>query len=291
MGSNIQWFPGHMAKAIRQFEENVHVVDIIFELVDARIPYSSVNPEIKRVAGNKPRLFILTKSDLADPKMTQKWLDYFNQTGLSAISIDSKAHGVRKKIEAAARQVLKPQLEKSQAKGIKKDILKAVCVGVPNVGKSTLLNQLVSKRSAAVGNRPGVTKGQQWLTSSPTMELLDTPGILWPKFQNQEIADKLALTGAIKESIYHPDDIALFALHFFRTNHEDEILKRYHLNANDLNLSDVDLLLKITEKIGMKDDYDRASIRIINDVQKGKLGRFTLDSLELVNGNEHSNDN
>lgn len=277
MKSNIQWFPGHMAKAIRQFEENIKLVDIVFELVDARIPYTSINPEIKRISKDKPRLIILTKADLADPQKTMQWIKYFKDQGIMAISIDSKVSGVRKKIETIANSILKDLLDAKADKGFERKSIKAICVGVPNVGKSTLLNQLVSKRSAPVGNRPGVTKGQQWLTSNGKLELLDTPGILWPKFQSQKVGEKLSLTGAVRESSYHSDDVALFALSFFKQTNPDAILNRYHLNEADLELNDPELLLKITEKIGMRDDYDRAADRIINDVRKGKLGRFTLD--------------
>lgn len=277
MKSNIQWFPGHMAKAIRQFEENIGLVDIVFELVDARIPYTSINPEIKRISRDKPRLMILTKADLADPNLTNKWISYFKSQGIDAIAIDSKVNGASKKIESTAKEILKNKLLLKNEKGVERNSIKAICVGVPNVGKSTLLNQLVNKRSAPVGNRPGVTKGQQWLTSNGRLQLLDTPGILWPKFQSQEIAEKLAVTGAIREKSYHSDDVALFALDFFKKRHPDEVIKRYHLTNFDLDLDNPDLLLKITEKIGMRDDYDRASDRIINDIRKGKLGRYTLD--------------
>lgn len=282
MKSNIQWFPGHMAKAIRQFEENIKLVDIVFELVDARIPYTSINPEVKRISRDKPRLMIMTKADLADPVMTKKWIAYFKSQGIRAIAVDSKVNWVRKKIETIADGILKNYLDAKTEKGYDRKALKAICVGVPNVGKSTLLNQLVSKRAAQVGNRPGVTKGQQWLTSNGKLVLLDTPGILWPKFQSQEIAEKLALTGAIRESSFHSDDVALFALDFFKQTHRDELMKRYHLNETDFELSNPDLLLKITENLGMRDDYERASERIINDVRKGKLGRYTLDAPDEI---------
>ncbi|MEJ6400652.1 ribosome biogenesis GTPase YlqF [Nicoliella lavandulae] len=286
MGVNIQWFPGHMAKAIRQFEENVHLVDIIFELIDARAPFSSMNPEVARIGVDKPHLLILTKADLADPNLTKQWIDYFDHHGYTAIAVDSKQNGANKLVTQTALNILKPKLTAEQAKGMKPRPIKAICVGVPNVGKSTLLNRLVKKRAAQVGNRPGVTKGQQWLRSSKQLELLDTPGILWPKFQNQAIANKLALTGAIKDNLYASDDIALFALDYFRTHRSKELMARYHLSDADLELSTVDLLLQITKKIGMKDDYDRASVRIIQDARKNKLGRFTLDSMDLIKNDE-----
>ncbi|GEP22711.1 MAG: ribosome biogenesis GTPase YlqF [Lentilactobacillus diolivorans] len=277
MTVTIQWFPGHMAKAIRQFEENLSLVDIVFEIVDARIPYASQNPEIKRISGQKPRLIILTKRDLADPKLTNIWLRHFETLHQPAIAIDAKTRFDINNVLSVISPILKDKLQREQDKGMKKRPIRAISVGVPNVGKSTVLNRLVNRRAAQVGNRPGVTKGQQWLKAGKQLELLDTPGILWPKFESQEIADKLALTGAIKESVFASDDIALFGLNFFRDTHSDELQRRYHLSDSDMNLSDVDLLLKITQKIGMRDDYERASNRIIQDIRAGKLGGYTLD--------------
>ncbi|USS86631.1 ribosome biogenesis GTPase YlqF [Fructilactobacillus cliffordii] len=287
MQSNIQWFPGHMAKAIRQFEENIKLVDIVFELVDARIPFTSINPEVSRISQGKPRLMILTKADLANPNLTQQWLTYFRQQGFAALAVDSKVNGVAKKIEKAAQDQLTSKLTSQSERGLERKSLKAICVGVPNVGKSTLLNQLVKRRSAPVGNRPGVTKGQQWLTGNGHLELLDTPGILWPKFQNQTIAEKLALTGAIRENSYHSDDVALYALCFFKAHNRTELINRYRLRDADLTLPDPDLLLTITANLGMRDDYERASDRIINDIRKGKLGRFTLDDPQDLDSNEN----
>lgn len=282
MASNIQWFPGHMAKAIRQFEENVHLIDIIFELVDSRAPFSSINPEVSKIGVNKPKLLIMTKADLANPDQLKKWIDYFNDHGIPAITIDSKNPKTRKIITKKAQDILAEKKQLQLEKGLERKAIKAICVGVPNVGKSTLLNQLVQKKSAAVGNRPGVTKGQQWLTSSKELELLDTPGILWPKFQNQEIAYKLAVTGAIKDSLLHMDDVALFALKYFRKNNVSQLKFRYRLTDQDLKLDNVDLLLKITSNLGMRDDYDRASQRIIIDIRRSKLGGFVLDGLDEI---------
>lgn len=282
----IQWFPGHMAKAIRQFEENIHLVDIVFELVDARCPFSSINPEVSRISQGKPRLMILTKADLANPNITNQWLSYFKNQGYAAIAIDSKKNTTGKYITKVVKDLLADKIDDAKERGFDKKVIRAICVGVPNVGKSTLLNQIVKRRAAQVGNRAGVTKGQQWLKSSDELELLDTPGILWPKFQNDDIANKLAMTGAIKDSIYHSDDVGLFALHFFRNTNPKELIDRYHLSEDDMELSDVDLLLKITKKVGMQDDYERASMRIILDSRKGKIGRFTLDDVNNLSTEE-----
>lgn len=290
MAVTIQWFPGHMAKAIRQFEENVSLVDIVFEVIDARIPLTSQNPEVARITGEKPHLFILTKKDLADREATQRWLAYFKDHGQPAIAVDAKDHFNINDVLSVINPIMSPKLAREEQKGMKKRPIRAVSVGVPNVGKSTVLNRLVNRRAAQVGNRPGVTKGQQWLKAGKKLELLDTPGILWPKFASQEIANKLALTGAIKDSVFASDDIALFGLKHFRTRHRDQLMARYRLNDDDFALSDVDLLLLITKKLGMRDDYERASNRIIQDIRNNKLGGFTLDNLEELQPNVTRND-
>ncbi|GAX05858.1 ribosome biogenesis GTPase A [Secundilactobacillus pentosiphilus] len=280
--ATIQWFPGHMAKAIRQLEENLHVVDIVFELVDARIPQSSRNPEIERIIKEKPHLVIMTKSDLADPEQTKNWIKKFKAQGLPAIAVDSKANITTKTVTRISQSILAEKLDNEHQKGLKERPIRAITVGIPNVGKSTLLNRLVNKRAAQVGDRPGVTKGQQWLRSSSKLQLLDTPGILWPKFDDEETGQALALTGAIKDQRFASDDVALYALKFFRQYYPEELQKRYKLTEDDFELSDVDLLLKLTKQFGMKDDYERASDRLILDIRKGKLGRYTLNRTDGV---------
>lgn len=277
--ATIQWFPGHMAKALRQIREQMSLVDIVFELVDARIPYSSQNPEVARAAGDKPRLLILTKTDLADPKVTQEWLDYFNSHQHPVIALDSRNQNISRAVTRKAQAILKDQLAQEAAKGFKKRAIRAMCVGVPNVGKSTLLNHLVKKNVAATGNRPGVTTGQQWLRSSADLELLDTPGVLWPKFATQKQGTMLALTGAIKDSLYPKDDVALFALHYLRNHRLSELKSRYLLNDTQVaeEVTDPDLLLTITAQMGFRDDYERASERLIFDLRKGKLGTISLE--------------
>lgn len=289
MAVTIQWFPGHMAKAIRQFEENLSLVDVVFEVIDARIPLTSQNPEIRRISADKPHLYIMTKRDLADPQLTNAWLQYFAEHNQPAIAIDAKTKFGINNVISVISPILRDKLQREQDKGMKKRPIRAISVGVPNVGKSTVLNRLVNRRAAQVGNRPGVTKGQQWLKSTDKLELLDTPGILWPKFSSQEVADKLALTGAIKESVYASDDIALFGLKQIRQLHPEGLKDRYHLTDDDLDLSDVDLLLQITKKVGMRDDYEPGSNRIIQDFRAGKIGRFTLDDPETVSDDDQAN--
>lgn len=267
-----------MAKALRQIKEQLPLVDIIFELVDARVPYSSQNPEVDRLAGTKPRLLIMTKADLADPGRTQQWLQYFQAHGQAVLALDSRERQVAKKVTQAAQRVLAPQLAAARAKGLQARPLRAMCVGVPNVGKSTLLNHLVKKNVAATANRPGVTTGQQWLRSSAKLELLDTPGVLWPKFQSARQGLMLALTGAIKDSRYPKDDVALFALAFLERYRPQVLQERYHLSAADLAQPDPDLLMTITKRMGLREDYDRASEQLILALRRGKLGPFTLET-------------
>ncbi len=275
----IQWFPGHMAKALRQIREQMPLVDIVFELVDARVPYSSQNPEVARAAGEKPRLLIMTKTDLADQARLNEWKQFFKQHNQPVLALDSRRNSVGKQVTALSKTILHDKLVAEQEKGMKKRPIRAMCVGVPNVGKSTLLNHLVKKNVAQTGNRPGVTTGQQWLRSSAELELLDTPGVLWPKFASQKQGTMLALTGAIKDSLFAKDDVALFALAYLRQQQPEMLKKRYRLTDADLSseVGNPDLLLTITQKMGFRDDYDRASERLIFDLRKGKLGPITLE--------------
>lgn len=276
----IQWYPGHMAKAIRQVEEKLKLVDIVFELVDARIPVSSRNPMIEDVIKSKPHLLILTKADLADPKENKKWLDYYKSRNEYAIALNSKEPSTENIILKNTQEILADKLANKADRGIKNAEIRSMCIGIPNVGKSTLLNHLVNKKVAITGDRPGVTKKQQWLRSRRGLYLLDTPGILWPKFEDQNVGNKLAFTGAIKDNLFANDDVVIYGLNIFINHYRDGLIERYHLTEDDLEMELPELLLLITQKLGMRDDYDRASQRILLDARKGKLGRFTLDFVE-----------
>lgn len=276
----IQWFPGHMAKALRLVKEKLNLVDIVLELVDARLPESSRNPQLEQLLETKPHIMVLTKKDMADPNVTARWLRYYESKGIPAVAVDSQ-HGQLSTIEKKINVVLKDKLALRESKGIIQQRVKVMCIGIPNVGKSTLLNHLVNKNVAITGNRPGVTKAQQWLKAGKLMSLLDTPGILWPKFEDQEIGKRLALTGAIKDSLYAKDDIALYGLEHFKQTNPKALQEKYKLTDEQMQLSNVDLLLELTKKMGFKEDYDRASERIIFDIRQSKLGRYTLEIPQL----------
>lgn len=284
MAQIIQWYPGHMAKAFRQMRENLHLVDIVFELVDARIPNASRNPQLDELIGNKPRLLIMTKTDLADPGETKKWLAYYRQQGIAAVGLDSRDHMTPQVITKAAKRVLADKLARDADKGIKDQPLRAIVAGIPNVGKSTLLNHLVTKNVAITGDRPGVTKKQQWLRTPTNLQLLDTPGVLWPKFEDPEVGKRLAITGAIKDTLIAKDDVALSLIGFFREDNQPALIARYHLDEDIFEqLSDVDILLLITKKLGFKDDYDRAAERLLLDLRRGRICQYTLEKAPITN--------
>lgn len=276
----IQWFPGHMAKAKREVAEKIKYVDIVFELVDARLPFSSKNPMLDQSIQQKPRCILMNKADLADARQSVLWQRFFQEQGMHTLLIDAQHQQPKAKIIAEAKQILQEKRAREQAKGLKPRAIRAMCVGIPNVGKSTLMNKLIGKKIAQTGNKPGVTKGQQWIKVGSEFELLDTPGILWPKFEDKEIGKKLALTGAIKDQLLHMDDLALEGLRFFARFYPEQLRERYRLTIEETFLAPVDLLLLISEKRGFKEDYARASEMIVHEIRNGKLGPFTLDRWE-----------
>lgn len=287
----IQWYPGHMAKAKREFQEKLQMVDVVLELIDARVPHSSTNPMIDELVTHKPRVKVLMKSDLADPKVTQEWLNYYNEQGYAAVAIDAKHNQDMKTVLQYAKQALEAWYDKRKEKGLQDRAIRAVSVGIPNVGKSTLINRFAGKNIAQTGNRPGVTKQQQWIKYKNQLELLDTPGILWPKFEDQEIGMRLAVTGAIKDTLLHLDDIVLYAMEYFIEHYPGRFEERYKLNDGDETaMPTPELLLKITEKRGFRDDYERAAEMIIHEIRKGMLGRFTLETPVDIKKDEEAND-
>ncbi|MGX6969356.1 MULTISPECIES: ribosome biogenesis GTPase YlqF [Vagococcus] len=276
----IQWFPGHMAKARREVAEKLKLVDIVLEIVDARLPISSRNPMLDSLIQQKPRLMLLNKSDLADVKETQRWHDYFASQGIHCLAINANQGKGINKITPKVKEILAEKIAKQAARGMKPRPVRAMCIGIPNVGKSTLLNRLANKNMAKTGNMPGVTKGQQWLKTGKDLELLDTPGILWPKFEDKEIGKKLALTGAIKDALLHMDDLALYGLEFFNEFYPEQLQERYKLTDEDMTLNQVDKLMLITKKRGFQEDYERGSVMIVQEIRDGRLGKYTLDRVE-----------
>ncbi|GEL12667.1 GTP-binding protein [Lapidilactobacillus concavus DSM 17758] len=275
--ATIQWFPGHMAKARREIQEQLKLVDLVIEITDARIPESSRNPMLNELVQQKAHLLVLNKIDLADDKMTRAWRQYYENEGLAVLTADSQHKQPLEPLLKVANELLKDKLERQHERGIKSSVIRAMCIGIPNSGKSTFLNRLVGRNVAVTGNRPGVTKNQNWLKTKQNLEILDTPGVLWPKFEDELIGQRLALTGAIKEGLYHVDDIALFALHFLKLSYPQVLPKVYGLTEAQLSLDDPDLLLAMTKKFGYRDDYEKMSTKLILDYRKGHLGRLTLE--------------
>jgi len=278
---NIQWFPGHMAKARRQIQEKLKLVDIVYELLDARIPYSSSNPMMREIIGTKPKLIILNKADIADPKVTDQWLAHFKNTGQNVIAIDALHQVAVKKITEESKKILAEKFAKEKAKGLRPRPIRAMILGIPNVGKSTLINNLAKRKATQTGNRPGVTKAQQWIKVEKELELLDTPGVLWPKFEDQKVGYHLAITGAIKDTILQLDDIVLYALDFLSKYYSEALIQRYHLTGG---LEDkVQVLDEIGTKRGFLQsggvvDYDKVYEIVLREIRDVKLGRISLES-------------
>ncbi|MBB5354904.1 ribosome biogenesis GTPase A [Anoxybacillus mongoliensis] len=277
----IQWFPGHMAKAKREVTEKLKLIDIVFELVDARIPISSRNPLIDEIVANKPRIMLLNKADMADPDVTKQWIDFFAAQQIEALAIDSQSGAGVKQIVEVAKEKLRPKFEKMLAKGIKRPrAMRALIVGIPNVGKSTLINRLAGKHIAKTGDTPGVTKAQQWIKVGKELELLDTPGILWPKFEDEEVGLKLATTGAIKDTILNLQDVAVYALRFLAIYYPDRLKERYVLSHIPEDI--VQLFDEIGKKRGCLAaggvvDYDKVAELVLRDIRTEKLGRLSFD--------------
>ena len=280
--ATIQWFPGHMSKARRQVQENIKFVDFVTILVDARLPLSSQNPMLTKIVGDKPKLLILNKADLADPVLTKAWQHYFEKEGIKTLMINSKEQSTVKKVTEAAKALMADKIQRQRERGIQIETLRTMIIGIPNAGKSTLMNRLAGKKIAVTGNKPGVTKGQQWLKSNKDLEILDTPGILWPKFEDEQVALKLALTGAIKDNLLPMDEVTIFGLTYFKEHYPEELQERF----KQLKLDDPapEMIMDMTRKLGFKEDYDRFYNLFVKEVRDGKLGRYTLDTLEDIDG-------
>ena len=282
--ATIQWFPGHMSKARRQVQESIKFVDFVTVLVDARLPLSSQNPMLTKIVGEKPKLLVLNKADLADPVRLKEWQTYFEGQGIPTLALNSKEQSVVKKVTDAAKKLMADKLARQKERGIRIETLRTMIIGIPNAGKSTLMNRLAGKKIAVVGNKPGVTKGQQWLKSNKDLEILDTPGILWPKFEDETVALKLALTGAIKDNLLPMDEVTIFGLNYFKEHYPDELTARF--KQLDLCQEAPDMIMDMTQKLGFRDDYDRFYSLFVKDVRDGKLGRYCLDTVGELDGND-----
>ena len=280
----IQWYPGHMAKAKRQVSEQLKKVDVVFELVDARIPYSSRNPMIDDVIKQKPRVVILNKKDMTNLKELEKWETYFKDEGFYPVAVDAKHGKNLKNVEVEAIKATQEKFDREKAKGLKPRAIRAMIVGIPNVGKSTLINKLAKRSIAETGNKPGVTKQQQWIKVGKSLKLLDTPGILWPKFEDEEVGKKLSLTGAIKDSIVHLDEVAIYGLNFM-IKHDVSALKRHynidtHEDAEILDWFDAIGRRRGLLQKGNEVDYESVIELIINDMRNAKIGTYCFDILK-----------
>jgi ribosome biogenesis GTPase A len=279
---NIQWFPGHMTKAQRMIDENMRLVDAVCELLDARIPSASRNPDIDRLAGDKPRLIVLNRADLADPAMTQAWREYFRRQGLTALETDAKTGKGVKSFPAAVRGVLREKLAALEAKGQGNRPLRIMILGIPNVGKSTFINALAGRRAAVAGDKPGVTRGKQWIAIDSGLELLDTPGILWPKFDSQSVGEALALTNAIKAEVIDREALAANFMLRLRDLYPGLIEQRYKFTP-DPEKNGYELLEDAGKKRGFlisggEVDVDRMAATLLKEFHDGKLGRISLET-------------
>ena len=276
---NVQWYPGHMTKAKRQMQEDLKLIDLIIELVDARVPLSSRNPDIDKLGQNKSRLILLNKADLADEKQNDAWKEYFQSKGFYVVKVDSRNGSGMKIIQNVIQEACKEKIERDRRRGIKNRPIRAMVAGIPNVGKSTFINTFAGKACAKTGNRPGVTKGKQWIRLNKNVELLDTPGILWPKFDDQQVGMRLAFVGSIKDDILNMEELSLNLIEYLEKNYAGLIAKRYGISDEG---SPVEMLGEIAKargclKKGEELDYAKASNVFFDDFRSGKIGRITLE--------------
>lgn len=293
--TNINWYPGHMAKTKRQISEDLKLIDIVIELLDARIPISSQNPDIRQIIGDKPRIVLLNKCDLADEKENAKWVKYFEEKGIKAVLTDSNSgQGVQELIRQI-KLMAKEDLEEKAAKGRVGKSIRVMILGIPNVGKSSLINRISKKTSAGVGNKPGFTKQKQWIRVSDNIELLDTPGVLWPKFESQQVALNLSFAGTIKDEVLEKTEVAFYLVKWLLENEEEKLLQRYKITKDDINdiketvQNPSEQIALVIDKIAKKrgaiisgghTDEEKISGIIIDEFRSGKLGRISLEKVK-----------
>lgn len=276
---NYQWYPGHMTKARRMMEENIKLVDLVIELVDARIPLASRNPDIDALGKNKSRLILLNKSDLSEERANKLWKEYFEKQGMYVLEVNSRSGAGVKAIHGLVQKACKEKIERDRKRGILNRPVRAMVVGIPNVGKSTFINSFAGKACTKTGNKPGVTKGKQWIRLNKSLELLDTPGILWPKFDSQEVGLKLALIGSMNDEIVPVEEMAVSLIGMLKERYAGAVLKRYGVEEEkEAHL----LLVEIAKKRGCllkgeEPDMKKAAALVLDDFRDGRLGRITLE--------------
>ncbi|MCI2113324.1 MAG: ribosome biogenesis GTPase YlqF [Ruminococcus sp.] len=284
---NIQWFPGHMTKTKRQIQSSLKPVDAVAEIIDARIPISSRNPDLAKLIQNKPRIILLNKCDMANQTATKMWIDHFEKQGITAIAVDCKSGRGLNKFAPAVNKVMSERINRLKAKGMVNPMMRIMIVGIPNVGKSSFINKIAKQNRAKVEDRPGVTRGNQWFTIAKNLEMLDTPGVLWPKFNDKIVGEHLAFTGAVKDQILDIELLAVRLLDFLKELKPADFISRFKLEETDLDIIDSYELLKvIARKRGMlvsggEVNTERASIMLLDEFRCAKLGRITV---EMPNG-------
>lgn len=285
---NYQWYPGHMTKAKRMMQEDIKLIDLVIELTDARVPLSSRNPDIDELGKNKSRLILLNKSDLADERQNEKWEAYFREKGYFTARINARSGAGMKQIHGIIQEACKEKIERDRKRGIMNRPVRAMVVGIPNVGKSTFINTFAGKACTKTGNKPGVTKGKQWIRLNKSVELLDTPGILWPKFDDQMVGLKLAVIGSIKDEILQAEELALWIIEFLRNQYPGKLTERYSVEETGAN---VEVLEQIAYARGCRlkgdlPDYPKAAALLIDDFRSGRIGRITLETPEYKEESE-----
>ncbi len=282
----VQWFPGHMAKTKRKIESQLKLIDAVAVILDARVPYSSCNPDLRSIINNKPRIAVLNKCDMADPRETKKWLNYFRNSNVSAIAVDCKSGKGLNAFIPTVKNVLADKIKIWLSKGMTGRAVKVMVVGIPNVGKSSFINKMSKQNRAKVEDRPGVTRGNQWFTVGKGFELLDTPGVLWPKFDDQSVGEKLAYIGSIKDDITDTETLASRLLLYLRDNCSDSLCSRYKLNQEEIkDFRGYELLEAIGKKRGMlisggEINTERAAIMVLDEFRSATLGKITLDKVD-----------
>ena len=276
---HFQWYPGHMTKAKRMMQENIKLIDLVIELVDARIPMSSRNPDIDELGKNKGRLILLNKSDLAEDGKNDAWVEYFKSKGYSVVKVNSKKGGGIKSIQGVIQEACKEKIERDRKRGILNRPVRAMVVGIPNVGKSTFINALAGKACAKTGNKPGVTKGKQWIRLNKNVELLDTPGILWPRFEDQTVGLRLAFIGSIKDEILNTEELAAEMIQFMKKYYRGVLAEKYAIIESDDPYQCLADIAKSRHCLlrGNELDMAKAAILLVDDFRSGRLGRITLE--------------